>query len=108
MTLYYKTLADKKRLRIAQHLALHERVTVSDLGYQLRMSQPLISWHLRMLRRAGIVKTRRVGRQVLCSLNRKALQNYRRQADELFGLDQNNTEGVDRTPLGLVESGRRN
>jgi len=106
LTLFYKALADRKRMRIAQHLALHERMTVSELGAELRMSQPLISWHLRMLRRAGIVKTRRAGRQVLCSLNRKALHNYQRQADELFGLDARDSDGTNEATGELVPAGR--
>jgi DNA-binding transcriptional ArsR family regulator len=30
-----------------------------------------MSWHLRRLRRAGIVKTERVGREVRCSFDRE-------------------------------------
>jgi ArsR family transcriptional regulator len=86
LSVYFRTLSDRKRLRIAEYLARHEQVTVTQLGTELRMSQPLMSWHLRMLRRSGIVKTRRVGRQVLCSLNRRALTAYQRRVDEALGL----------------------
>lgn len=88
---YFRALADRKRLHIAQFLAQHDGVTVTEIGAELRMSQPLISWHLRMLRRAGIVKTRRAGRQVFCSLNKRSLENYRRQVDEAFQLDTAST-----------------
>jgi DNA-binding transcriptional ArsR family regulator len=83
---YFRALSDRKRLRIAEYLARHERVPVTELGVELRMSQPLISWHLRVLRRAGVVTTLRTGRQVLCSLNRPRLETYVRQANTLFGL----------------------
>lgn len=94
LTLYFRALADRKRLRIAEYLAVHEQVTVTQLGAELRMSQPLMSWHLRMLRRAGIVKTRRSGRQVLCSLNRRALQGYHLRVAEAFGLEDQRSEHV--------------
>ena len=84
---YFRALADRKRLNIVQFLAQHEGVTVTEISAELRMSQPLISWHLRMLRRAGIVKTRRVGRQVFCSLNKRSLESYQRQIIETFKLD---------------------
>jgi ArsR family transcriptional regulator len=86
LSLYFRALADRKRFRIVQFLAAHEQVSVTELGEQLRLSQPLISWHLRVLRRAGIVKTRRTGRQVLCSLNRRTLEAYEQRVDETFGL----------------------
>ena len=64
ISIYFRALSDRKRLSILQYLALHERVPVTELGETLRLSQPLISWHLRVLRRAGVVKTHRTGRQV--------------------------------------------
>ena len=69
-----RALSDVARLRIIQYLAGHEgEITVSDLTRALRISQPLVSWHLRKLRRAQLVLTRRVGRQVFCTLNRARL-----------------------------------
>jgi ArsR family transcriptional regulator len=84
---YFRALADRKRWLIVRYLARHGEITVTDLGKQLRLSQPLISWHLRMLRRANLVKTRRVGRQVWCSLDREALETYERRIDHILGLD---------------------
>jgi ArsR family transcriptional regulator, arsenate/arsenite/antimonite-responsive transcriptional repressor len=69
-----RTLSDGARLRIIIYLANHDTgTTVSDLTRELRLSQPLVSWHLRKLRRAQIISTRRVGRQVICTLNRQRL-----------------------------------
>jgi DNA-binding transcriptional ArsR family regulator len=53
----------------AFHRALGE--PVSSLVRRLRISQPLMSWHLRRLTRAGIVRTTRVGREVRCSFDRE-------------------------------------
>jgi ArsR family transcriptional regulator len=83
---YFRVLADKKRFRIVLFLAQHDQMTVTELGDKLRLSQPLISWHLRKLRRAGIVKTRRAGRQVWCSLNRHVLRKYQVRVDQVLGL----------------------
>ena len=44
---------------------------VSSLVRRVRISQPLMSWHLRRLTRAGIVRTERVGREVRCSFDRE-------------------------------------
>lgn len=64
-----KALADVARLTIIYHLARRDDITVTELTDLLAISQPLLSWHLRKLRKAGLVQTRRAGRQVYCTLN---------------------------------------
>ncbi len=81
----HKALADPTRLRIVQRLASGEG-TVSDLMRHVHLSQPLVSWHLRRLRAAGLVKTRRSGREVICSLSREALQRFHERERALLGL----------------------
>lgn len=68
---YYRALADPTRLRIVQILASEGDQAVSDLVRRLRLSQPLVSWHLHRLKRAGIVRAERVGREVRCSFDRE-------------------------------------
>ncbi len=68
-----RALADTSRLSIVHQLGGCGETTVTDLAGVVRISQPLISWHLGILRRAGIVHTRRLGRTVYCSLNRDRL-----------------------------------
>jgi len=74
LRLMTKALADVARLALVYHLARQEEVTVTALSDLLHLSQPLVSWHLRKLRRAKLVHTRRAGRQVYCSLNRQQFQ----------------------------------
>lgn len=80
-----KALAGVTRLSIVHHLARQQEITVTDLGEILGISQPLVSWHLRKLQRAGLTTTRRVGRQVYCSLNKEhflfCLQRLERLVD---------------------------
>lgn len=81
----HKALADPTRLRILQRLAAGEG-TVSELMHHVDLSQPLVSWHLRRLRTAGLVDTRRSGREVICRLSREALDEFHRQERALLGL----------------------
>lgn len=71
-----RALADVVRLNIVRLLANGGEVNVTDLAQQLLISQPLVSWHLSGLRRAGLVRTRRQGRQVYCSLDRERCRQY--------------------------------
>ncbi|HEY7350911.1 MAG TPA: metalloregulator ArsR/SmtB family transcription factor [Ktedonobacterales bacterium] len=64
-----RALADEARLNIVHHLAGQGEVNVTEICQSLDIKQPLVSWHLAMLRRAGLVRRRRLGRQVYCSLD---------------------------------------
>ena len=68
---YYRALGDVNRLRIVQLLVTEGDQPVSFLARRLRISQPLMSWHLRRLRRAGIIRMERAGREVHCSFDRE-------------------------------------
>ncbi len=81
----HKALSDPTRLRMIQRLA-EGSATVSDLMRHVDLSQPLVSWHLRRLRAAGIVETRRHGREVICSLAPDTLRRFHDRERELLGL----------------------
>ena len=57
---FHKALADVNRLRIVRRLADGE-ASVAELIAHVGLSQPLVSHHLKRLRVAGLVATRRVG-----------------------------------------------
>lgn len=81
---FYRVLSDTTRLRIVEQLARRE-LTVTEIARYLRMSQPLVSWHLHRLRQTGLIKVRRNGREVLCSLDHARLHAYQRQVETLIG-----------------------
>ncbi|MEP7198974.1 MAG: metalloregulator ArsR/SmtB family transcription factor [Chloroflexota bacterium] len=80
---YFRTLTSASRLRIVEQLARGE-LSVGELASQLNMSQPLVSWHLRDLRRLNLVQMRRTGRQAFCSLNRQRVADYQQLFDDLL------------------------
>src|SRR5467141_5333228 len=83
---HFLAFANPTRLRILERLAKAGEVNVNDLAEYLHMSQPRISWHLRMLRLGGVVRTRREGRQVYCSLDVENIARERARLDELLGI----------------------
>ena len=82
---YHKALSDPTRLRMLQRLA-DAPATVTELTEHVDLSQPLVSWHLRRLKVAGVVETRRAGREVVCTLSREMLDYFRTRERELLGL----------------------
>jgi DNA-binding transcriptional ArsR family regulator len=83
---HFLAFANPTRLRILERLGKVGEENVNDLAAHLRMSQPRISWHLRMLRVGGVVRTRREGRQVYCSLDIDNIARERAQLDEMLGI----------------------
>jgi ArsR family transcriptional regulator len=83
---HFLGFANPTRLRILERLGKVGEESVNDLAAHLRMSQPRISWHLRMLRVGGVVRTRRDGRQVYCSLNVENIARERARLDQLIGI----------------------
>jgi len=81
----HKALADVNRLRIVQRLAESE-ATVSELIERIGLSQPLVSWHLGRLRSAGLVKTRRAGRETVSSLVPEAFDAFAEHERRVLGL----------------------
>jgi DNA-binding transcriptional ArsR family regulator len=75
---HYQALASLTRLRILQFLAGVPEITVQELADAMGVSQPRLSWHLRMLRRGQLVRARRAGREVHYSLNREGLNAFHR------------------------------
>ena len=88
LTDHFLAFANPTRLRILERLATAGDVNVNDLAEYLHMSQPRISWHLRMLRLGGVIRTRREGRQVYCSLDVENIRRYRERLDEMLGMTQ--------------------
>ena len=85
---HFLAFANPTRLRILQRLGEVGEENVNDLAAHLRMSQPRISWHLRMLRVGGVIRTRREGRMVYCSLDVENIARERVRLDQLLGIKE--------------------
>jgi DNA-binding transcriptional ArsR family regulator len=68
-----KVLADGTRLALLQRLAA-EPASVTDLARRFNLAQPTISNHVRMLRDAGLLESRRDGARVIYSARRERLE----------------------------------
>ena len=95
LRLFHKALADVNRLRMVRRLAAGP-ATVSELIETVGLSQPLVSWHVSKLRAAGVVQTRRAGREVLCQLRAGVFDEIAERERALLG-----TTHVSTTPAAV-------
>lgn len=63
-----RALGDPTRLRIAMGLLVGDELCVCDMAWVVGASQALVSHHLRQLRTAGVVLSRKDGRMVMYRL----------------------------------------
>lgn len=87
----YRALGDETRLRIIGLMAEVGPMPVNALSARVGLSQPLISWHLRILRLAGLIDTQRQGREVICRLRQAAFEELHAAEARLIG----GTAGID-------------
>src|SRR5277367_2117925 len=69
----FNAIGDPYRREILRYLAMQERA-VGDIGERLRMEQPSVSKHLRVLKDVGLVRARRDGRRMLYRTNAEAIR----------------------------------
>src|ERR1039458_6009620 len=69
----FNAVAEPRRREILNYLALQERA-VGDIVVSLRMEQPSVSKHLRVLRDVGLVRVRRHGRHMFYRTNAEAIR----------------------------------
>ena len=69
----FNAVAEPRRREILIHLADTER-SVSDVVIALRMEQPSVSKHLKVLRNVGLVRVRRNGRHMMYRTNAEAIR----------------------------------
>lgn len=85
LRILYRALGDETRLRVIGLLAELGPMPVNQLSARVGLSQPLISWHLRILRLAGLIDTRRQGRETICTLRMAAFEELHEAEARLIG-----------------------
>jgi len=69
----FNAVAEPRRRQILIHLALKE-LSVGEIVAVMRLEQPSVSKHLRVLHKVGLVKARRNGRHMLYRTNPEAIR----------------------------------
>lgn len=80
----FKQIADGSRLRIL-YLLCHSEQCVSNIAAAVEMTDPAVSFHLRRLKQAGILESRRDGKEVYYRIsNSETAQLVHHVCDEML------------------------
>lgn len=67
----FKKLSDRTRLKIIFYLKGCKKANVKEINSLFRLRQPTISHHLILLKKSGILNSKKFGKEVYYSLNKK-------------------------------------
>jgi DNA-binding transcriptional ArsR family regulator len=66
----FKVLSDRNRAKIIARLKKFKKANVKDITSFFKLSQPTISHHLKVLKELGILKSKKISKEVFYYLNR--------------------------------------
>lgn len=82
-----RTIAHPVRLRMVQ-LLMRGRYSVGELANSCHVQNHMASEHLRLMQRAGLLKSRRDGRKIYYSISQKSLLGIMEKVESMFA-DEN-------------------
>lgn len=90
----FKALGEPTRLKIMRLLAEKE-LCVCDLEEILKISQPRVSQHLKVLKQAGLVKERREGQKRICAFDREFFDRFMQEFSAFMNRPLEEVEGFE-------------
>lgn len=78
------TINDSNRIRIIELLSRNEQLCVCDIFERLGLPQNLTSYHLNILRKSGLVESKKEGVKVIYKLNKVKVGNFKRKINKIL------------------------
>lgn len=81
--LVLRTVNHPARHKIIDLLERNRKLIVTDLQKHLNLEQSIVSQHLAMLRKAGLLQTERSGKFIFYSINRQRLLDVKKMVEQI-------------------------
>lgn len=81
-----KAVNHKLRQRIIYLLSINYKITITDIYIKLRLDRKIVSQHLFILKKAGVISMEKAGRLNYYSLNIERIEKIARIAKELSSI----------------------
>lgn len=82
---FLKIISNESRFKILL-LLLDGEKCVCEITPKVNLSQPLVSYHLNVLKRGGLLKNKWVGRKNIYYINEKKLEEFKKIINATFTL----------------------
>ena len=70
-----RALSDETRQKITEVFAHNKELRANDIAENFSLSRPTISHHLNLMRRIGVLNSRKAGKEIYYSLNKSHVIN---------------------------------
>ena len=84
ITHFLKLIAEENRLKILCILNKEKEVCVCSILEELNLPQNLVSHHLKVLKDFDLISSRKEGRRIHYSINRKEINKYNKLLDKIL------------------------
>lgn len=84
VTHFLKIIAEENRLKILCILNKEKEVCVCSILKELNLSQNLTSHHLKVLKDFNLISSRKEGRWILYSINKKEINKYQKLLNKIY------------------------
>jgi len=84
ITHFLKLIAEENRLKILCILNKEKEVCVCFILEELNLPQNLVSHHLKVLKDFNLISSRKEGRWILYSINKKEISKYNKLLDKIL------------------------
>lgn len=71
--MFFKAIHDKNRQMILDVIKSQKNINANGIVEKINLSQPTISHHLKILEKAAVIKTQKVGKEIKYSINNDAI-----------------------------------
>jgi ArsR family transcriptional regulator, arsenate/arsenite/antimonite-responsive transcriptional repressor len=70
---FFKAVHDKNRQAILDVIQKHKTINANGIVEKIHLSQPTISHHLKILEEASVIHAKKVGKEMMYSINEAAI-----------------------------------
>lgn len=84
VTHFLKIIAEENRLKILCILNKEKEVCVCSILKELSLSQNLVSHHLKVLKDFNLISSKKEGRWILYSINKKEINKYQKLLNKIY------------------------
>lgn len=70
---FFKAVHDQHRQHVLELLSEHGKLNASDIVKRLKLSQPTVSHHLKILHEAKLINAIKQGKEVFYTINQKSI-----------------------------------
>lgn len=72
---FFKAVCDENRQNILKHLKTHKSLNASDIMKKIKLAQPTVSHHLKILVDAGVILAKKQGKETYYEISKNRIHD---------------------------------